>query len=119
MSDDPFAAFKENQPPATNSPAPGNEKKKRKRKKKITGKTQPKKRATSAKVPPTVADTPKPKKTRKPRQAKELRLPISTLLGIGSLSDEESGVLMSIAAGLQKLSKKSRGRITAALGKIF
>ena len=109
MSDDPFAAFKEGQPPAADAPK---EKKKREpRKKKIP----PKK--VSAPAP--AADTPKPKKTRKPRQTKEMRLPISMLLEIGSLSDEESGALLSIGAGLQKLPKKSRGKITQALSKIF
>jgi hypothetical protein len=102
MSDDPFKDFANTQPPAVETPA--KEKKKRK-------------------IPPQAVEAaPAPKKerkARKPRQAKEMRLPISTLLEIGSLSDEESGALLSIGAGLQKLPKKSRGKITAALSKIF
>ena len=125
MSDDPFAAFKEGQPPSQDASAakPAKEKKPRKKKippKKTTGVvTQP---AAGYKVGDTVTVkgvTPKVKKTRKPRQAKEMRLPISTLLEIGSLSDEESGALLSIGAGLQKLPKKSRQKISAALSKIF
>ena len=110
MSDDPFAAFKEGQPPAEAPP----EKKKRK--------IPPKKTAANGKTPDKVAapvPQKKERKARKPRQAKEMKLPISMLLEIGSLSDEESGALLSIGAGLQKLPKKSRGKITAALSKIF
>jgi hypothetical protein len=103
MSDDPFAAFKEGQ-----APAPETKPARKKREKKAP-----------AERPPAKAAADKPKKARKPRQAKELKLPISTLLEIGSLSDEESGALLSIGAGLQKLPKKSRQRIATALGKIF
>lgn len=111
MSDDPFAAFKEGQPPTQEAPAAKAAKKPRKKE--------------AAPIPKEVlrerehAKADKPKKTRKPRQAKEMRLPISMLLEIGSLSEEESGALLSIGAGLQKLPKKSRGKITAALSKIF
>ena len=115
MSDDPFAAFKEGQPPAEHTDADPGNKKKNGRKKKIP----PKK----VSAPVSAADTPNPpkagKKTRKPRQAKEMRLPISMLLEIGSLSEEESGALLSIGSGLQKLPKKSRQKISAALSKIF
>ena len=110
MSDDPFAAFKEGQPPveaAADTPKSKNERKKRK--------IPPKKTAP-------VEAAPAAKKERKPRQpkaGKELKLPISTLLEIGHLSEEESGALISIGAGLQKLGKKSRGKICAALLKIF
>jgi hypothetical protein len=107
MSDDPFADFHKADDEARVDNPP-KEKKKRK--------IPPKK--TSA-PPAPAADTSKPKKTRKPRAAKELRLPISTLLEIGHLSEEESGALISIGAGLQKLGKKSRGKIVAALSKIF
>src|ERR1700722_5281005 len=112
MSDDPFAAFKEGQPPTTDAPeeAP---KKKRGPKPGAKRAIPPKKTAPIAADPPPAG---KPKKPRKPRQAKELKLPISTLLEIGSLSDEESGALLSIGAGLQKLPKKSRQKISAALG---
>jgi hypothetical protein len=114
MTDDPFAAFKEGQPPVEHSDAdPGNKKKKREPHKK---KIPPKKTAPIATEP---AAPKKERKARKPRAAKEMRLPISMLLEIGSLSEEESGALLSIGAGLQKLPKKSRGKICAALGKIF
>ena len=107
MSDDPFAAFKEGQPPAETS------------KEKKARKIPPKKTAAPAADPPKADKPKKERKTRKPRQAKEMRLPISMLLEIGSLSDEESGALLSIGAGLQKLPKKSRGKICQALSKIF
>ncbi len=110
--EDPFAAFKEGQAPAAGE----GEKAPKKTRKKKALKERAKVVEAQAKA---AADGPKPKKTRKPRQAKELKLPISTLLEIGSLSDEESGALLSIGAGLQKLPKKSRQRIAAALGKIF
>ena len=123
MSDDPFAAFKEGQPPVE---APAKEKKPRKAKKAASNGKAKIKTATVAstaagyKEGDTVTiKVAKSKKTRKPRAAKEMRLPISMLLEIGSLSDEESGALLSIGAGLQKLPKKSRGKITAALSKIF
>ncbi len=127
MSDDPFAAFKEGQPPSQDPPAAGKvktakEKKPRKKKAAANGTTPAKKKMVSVNLlgQPTAPATPKPpKKTRKPRQAKEMRLPISMLLEIGSLSEEESGALLSIGAGLQKLPKKSRQKITAALSKIF
>jgi len=107
MSDDPFAAFKEGQPPAADQSATDKPAKKVRKKKIPPKKTAP------------IEAAPVAKKPRKPRQVKELKLPISTLLEIGSLSEEESGALLSIGAGLQKLPKKSRGRIVAALGKIF
>jgi ribosomal protein L15 len=115
MSDDPFAAFKEGQPPAVDDlPKVGKEKKTRKKK------IPPKKTAANPPVADKEATREKTeRKTRKPRAAKELKLPISTLLEIGHLSEEESGALISIGAGLQKLGKKSRGRIVAALSKIF
>jgi hypothetical protein len=111
MSDDPFAAFKEGQPPAEHNDADPGNKKKKTRKNKIP----PKKTAPIA----TEATPKKERKARKPRAAKEMRLPISMLLEIGSLSEEESGALLSIGAGLQKLPKKSRQKISAALSKIF
>jgi len=111
MSDDPFAAFKEGQPPAEGGQAP-KEKKKRK--------IPPKKGATNGTAPAKEATTPKKeRKAHKPRAVKEMRLPISTLLEIGSLTSEESAALLSIGVGLQKLGKKSRGRIVQALGKVF
>ena len=114
MSDDPFAAFKEGQPPVE---APAKEKKPRKAKIKTATVAST---AAGYKEGDTVTiKVAKSKKTRKPRAAKEMRLPISMLLEIGSLSDEESGALLSIGAGLQKLPKKSRQKITAALSKIF
>lgn len=114
MSDDPFKDFANTQPPAVETPA--KEKKKRK--------IPPKKTASNgkAKPPAAVEAAPAPKKerkARKPRQTKEMRLPISMLLEIGSLSGEESGALLSIGAGLQKLPKKSRSKICQALSKIF
>jgi hypothetical protein len=105
MSDDPFADFHKADDEARVDNPP-KEKKKRK--------IPPKK--TAADTLPAEKPTRKP---RKPRAAKELRLPISTLLEIGHLSEEESGALISIGAGLQKLGKKSRGKICAALLKIF
>jgi len=120
MSDDPFAAFKEGQPPveaAADTPKPKNGRKKRKiPPKKVTVTKEAAGYNSGDTVTLTVGKT---KKTRKPRAAKELRLPISTLLEIGHLSEEESGALISIGAGLQKLGKKSRGKIVAALSKIF
>lgn len=114
MTDDPFAAFAEGQPP---SEAP---KEKKPRKKKVAKLKSvnlvPKATAQMAEATPAPK---KERKARKSRQAKEMRLPISMLLEIGSLSEEESGALLSIGAGLQKLPKKSRGKIVAALGKIF
>ena len=110
MSDDPFAAFKEGQPPVE---AP---KEKKKRNPPKVGK---KKTASNGKTVEAAPAPKKERKARKPRQAKEMRLPISMLLEIGSLSDEESSALLSIGAGLQKLPKKSRGKITQALSKIF
>ena len=112
MSDDPFAAFKEGQPPVE-APAAGKTKKPRKKKATANGATPDKKAVAQA------LTEVKQRKTRKPRAAKELKLPISTLLEIGHLSEEESGALISIGAGLQKLGKKSRGKICAALLKIF
>ena len=112
MSDDPFAAFKEGQPPVE---APAKEKKTRKKKTAANGKAK----EVVPPMPKIEATPKKERKARKPRQAKEMRLPISMLLEIGSLSEEESGALLSIGAGLQKLPKKSRGKITAALSKIF
>jgi hypothetical protein len=110
---DPFAEFKQGQPPVEGEvPPAAKQKKPHKKKAASNGKAQ---EAKPAKVP----NLAPPKKSRKPRQAKELRLPISTLLEIGSLSDEESGALLSIGAGLQKLPKKSRQKISAALSKIF
>jgi hypothetical protein len=124
---DPFAAFKEGQPPAQADPPAAGKKKKiaRKRNGKVTKTVKTIQPSSSGykksdKVTLTVkAVVPKEKKPRKKRQAKELRLPISTLLEIGSLSDEESGALLSIGAGLQKLPKRSRQKITVALSKIF
>jgi hypothetical protein len=110
---DPFAEFKQGQPPVEGDPPPAKEKKKRK--------IPPKKGATNDTTPAKEA-APAPKKerkARKPRQAKEMKLPISILLEIGSLSEEESGALLSIGAGLQKLPKKSRQKVTQALSKIF
>jgi hypothetical protein len=112
MSDDPFAAFKEGQPPVE---APAKEKKPRKKKAAGNGATL---KATAKMAEATPAPK-KERKARKPRAAKEMRLPISMLLEIGSLSEEESGALLSIGAGLQKLPKKSRQKISAALSKIF
>lgn len=108
MSDDPFAAFKEGQPPVE---APAKEKKPRKKKASGNGKAPPE---AVAPVPPK-----KERKARKPRAVKEFKLPISTFLEIGPISSEEGGVIMSVGAGLQKLPKKSRGKIVAALSKIF
>ena len=108
MTDDPFAAFKEGQPPVD---PPAADKKKRK--------IPPKKGATNGKTAEAAPAPKKERKARKPRVAKEMRLPISMLLEIGSLSEEESGALLSIGAGLQKLPKKSRQKISAALSKIF
>lgn len=112
---DPFAAFKEGQPPAETPPAAG---KKKKIAKKRNGKV-----SSTPKVTAKMADaTPTPKKerkTRKPRAVKEFRLPISTFLEIGSLSSEEGAALMTIATGLQKMPKRARSKIVAALGKIF
>lgn len=115
MSDDPFAAFKEGQPPVE---APAKEKKPRKKKAASNGKAK----EVVHRVDADMRSVPAPKKerkARKPRAAKEMRLPISMLLEIGSLSEEESGALLSIGSGLQKLPKKSRQKISAALGKIF
>jgi hypothetical protein len=112
---DPFAEFKQGQPPVEGDPpAAGKPKKPRKKKAAANGKAQ-------VEAPPhtPITKAVKVKKTRKPRAAKEMRLPISILLEIGSLSEEESGALLSIGAGLQKLPKKSRGKICAALAKIF
>ena len=117
MSDDPFAAFKEAAPPSAGEP----EKKKRGPKPGANRAIPPKKTALDEAILDEAI--PAPKKERKkrtpPKAGKEMRLPISMLLEIGSLSDEESGALLSIGAGLQKLPKKSRGKITAALSKIF
>jgi hypothetical protein len=121
MSDDPFAAFKEGQPPAADE-APAKTKKPRKKKATAAkpvavtngGKGYKEGDTVTLKVKATT-----PKKTRKPRAAKEFRLPISTFLEIGSLTGEEGSALMTIATGLQKMGKKSRGKIVAALGKIF
>ena len=110
---DPFAAFKEGQPP-TEAPK---EKKKRERKAKPKGNGKPPTKAAAEK--PAAPAPKKERKARKPRQVKEFRLPISTFLEIGSLSGEEGGALMSIASGLQKLPKRSRTKITQALTKIF
>ena len=112
MSDDPFAVFKEATSPTADEP----ENKPTRKKRAVQKIIPPKKVAANSKVKEASATHPK---TRKPRQAKELRLPISMLLEIGSLSEEESGALLSIGAGLQKLPKKSRQKISAALGKIF
>lgn len=119
MSDDPFAAFKEGQPPAADEAKPAKESARKKRRDKDADKQAKKVFKNQIKAIEKDVAAAKAKKTRKPRQAKEMRLPISMLLEIGSLSEEESGALLSIGAGLQKLPKKSRGKIAAALGKIF
>src|ERR1700675_5042776 len=85
MTDDPFAAFKEGQPPVD---PPAADKKKRK--------IPPKEGATNGKTAEAAPAPKKERKARKPRVAKEMRLPISMLLEIGSLSEEESGALLSI-----------------------
>ena len=121
MSDDPFADFHKADDEARVDNPP-KEKKPRKKNVASNGKLEARAKIVEAQAK-AAADLPNPpkagKKTRKPRQAKEMRLPISMLLEIGSLSGEESGALLSIGAGLQKLPKKSRGKITAALSKIF
>jgi hypothetical protein len=121
MSDDPFAAFKEATPPAAGDPSEAG-KKKRGPKPGTKRKIPPKKTAEEELLAAQTSNPPAAGKTKKPRQrraAKEMRLPISMLLEISSLSEEESGALLSIGAGLQKLPKESRGKIVVALGKIF
>jgi hypothetical protein len=110
---DPFAEFKQGQPPVEGDPPLAKEKKKRK--------IPPKKGATNGTAPVKEAApaSKKERKARKPRATKEMRLPISTLLEIGSLNAQESGLLLVFGADMQKLPKKSRQKITAALGKIF
>ena len=96
---DPFAAFKEGQaaPDTTKSEKPA--RKKREKKAKTNGKEPTK----------AVADKPKKeRKARKLRASKEMKLPISALLEIGPFTGEESGALLSISAGLQKMPKRSR-----------
>jgi hypothetical protein len=98
MNDDPFAAFKEGEPPVEDKPKNGRKKRK----------IPPKKTAEAA-----------PKKTRKAKAVKELKLPISTLLELGPMTGEEAGVLLEVSAKLRSFSKKSRQRVALALGKLF
>jgi hypothetical protein len=109
MNDDPFAAFKEGEPPVEDKPKNGRKKRK----------IPPKKTAEAA-----------PKKTRKKwiksgpvkgwaRSAKEVMIPISTLLELGPMTGEEAGVLLEVSAKLRGFSKKSRQRVALALGKLF
>jgi len=112
MSDDPFAAFKENQPPTTDAP-PADKPKNGRKKKKIP----PKKTA-----PVAAADAPKPKKERKtyaPRMRKPVMIPISVLPELGGFSDQEASRLMSFIGNLHDLPKKGRLKIVAALNRIF
>ena len=106
MNDDPFAAFKEGEPPVEDKPKNGRKKRK----------IPPKK--TSAPV----ADEPKPKKTRKkrePGQRRPVMIPISMLPELGGFSDEDASRLMSFIGNMHDLPKKSRRRIVEVLGKIF
>jgi hypothetical protein len=98
MNDDPFAAFKEGEPPVEDKPKNGRKKRK----------IPPKKTAEAA-----------PKKARKSKAVKELKLPISTLLELGPMTGEEAGVLLEVSAKLRGFSKKSRQRVALALGKLF
>jgi len=113
MSDDPFAAFKENQPPTTDAPPDEGGKNGRKNKK-----IPPKKTA----APAPAADAPKPKKERKtyaPRMRRPVMIPISVLPELGGFSDEEASRLMSFIGNLHDLPKKGRLKIVAALNRIF
>jgi hypothetical protein len=107
MNDDPFAAFKEGEPPVEDKPKNGRKKRAKK--------------AVGYKVGDTVTVkvTGAGKKVRKPKAAKELKLPISTLLELGPMTGEEAGVLLEVSAKLRSFSKRSRQRVALALGKLF
>lgn len=115
-TNDPFAAFKEGQPPAEAKAEDKPAKKARKKK----AAARPANGGVDA-VPSasSKASAERSKKTRKPRQKRELKLPLSTLVALGNLSSEESAVVQSITIGLADFSKKARGRVVAALAKIF
>ena len=117
MSDDPFAAFKENAPPTkleeTIKPAKNGRKKR---------KIPPKKSAAAPTPAKPTADTSKPKRERKvraPRLRRPVMIPIAFLPDLGGLSAEDTSRLMSFIGNMHDLPKKSRRRIAEVLSKIF
>jgi hypothetical protein len=65
---------------------------------------------------PKAAKPVKAKKTRKPRPAV---LPIGILPALGGMKEAETALLAGIVEHLQKVGKRSRVKIVAALGKVF
>lgn len=56
----------------------------------------------------------------RPRKAHTVKLDMGTAFAIaGALSEDESRFLGSVVQAMQPFSKKSRGKIVAALGKVF
>lgn len=114
MTDDPFAAFAEGQPPSEAPTQP----KKRGPKPGAKRAIPPKK--TEPVEPPATAK--KERKARKPIQLGQRRpvmIPIGLLPELGGLSDEDASRLMSFIGNMHTLPKKSRRRIAEILSKIF
>jgi hypothetical protein len=61
----------------------------------------------------------RPKRARKTGTPRPTVIPIGILPVLAGLKEDDATVLMSVVDSLQCASKKSRGRIVAALAKIF
>lgn len=91
-------------------------------------KTRKKRTARKPPVAEPAPAAPPAKKTRKPRSDKQaiagktrgVKIDLAVALtAVADLTSDDAKIVSHIAAGLQKVAKKSRGRIIAALGKIF
>lgn len=113
--DDALPDFFDSQaaPPAEAAPA----KPKKGQRKKRTPRPQPEQQAAPAEPKKKRGPKPGTRREKKTRAARiELSLAFHALTG---LSVDEAKLVSSIATGLQATPRKSRGRIAAALGKLF
>jgi hypothetical protein len=122
MEDAPLPDFFDSQAKPAETPAEPAKKRGRPAKatrKARTPRPKPVETATPEAAPEPKKRGPKPGTKRKtvPRSPKiELSVAFHALTG---LSLDEAKIMASISAGLQQVPKKSRGRVVAALGKLF
>lgn len=116
MEDTPLPDFFDSQAKPAETAAPESAPKKKR-----TPRAQPAGEAPTA--PPPAAPKPERQKrgpNKKPRQARSAKIELSVAFhALTGLSLDEARIMASITSGLQQVPRKSRGRVVAALAKLF